>query len=195
MDLKIIRNKLTGNEEQRAVSPVIGVILMVAITVILAAVIAAFVLDLGSGVGDTAPTPTMEWDQEGSGDNLEEIHLEHTGGESLEGGQLEIALEGSGISASDDLGNWSSDISAGNEVNITVVKGEDLDDYDKIGEKDDAIIGLFDGQKAKDADDDNNEIAIFNHDFDDDFDDVETVQLIWESDGGDSQVLDEYEVN
>ncbi|MCU4743373.1 type IV pilin N-terminal domain-containing protein [Natronoglomus mannanivorans] len=39
--------KLVGNEEERAVSPVIGVILMVAITVILAAVIAAFVLDLG----------------------------------------------------------------------------------------------------------------------------------------------------
>ncbi|MCU4741158.1 type IV pilin N-terminal domain-containing protein [Natronoglomus mannanivorans] len=34
-------------QKDRAVSPVIGVILMVAITVILAAVIAAFVLDLG----------------------------------------------------------------------------------------------------------------------------------------------------
>lgn len=34
-------------ENERAVSPVIGVILMVAITVILAAVIAAFVLDFG----------------------------------------------------------------------------------------------------------------------------------------------------
>ena len=41
--------KLVGSEEERAVSPVIGVILMVAITVILAAVIAAFVLDIGPG--------------------------------------------------------------------------------------------------------------------------------------------------
>ncbi|ELZ08041.1 hypothetical protein C478_18507 [Natrinema thermotolerans DSM 11552] len=41
--------KLVGDESERAVSPVIGVILMVAITVILAAVIAAFVLDLGQG--------------------------------------------------------------------------------------------------------------------------------------------------
>ncbi len=45
-----IRKKLIGNEDERAVSPVIGVILMVAITVILAAVIAAFVLDLGDSV-------------------------------------------------------------------------------------------------------------------------------------------------
>jgi len=49
MDLKQYRSKLIGSKDERAVSPVIGVILMVAITVILAAVIAAFVLDLGQG--------------------------------------------------------------------------------------------------------------------------------------------------
>ncbi|MGM0388917.1 MAG: type IV pilin [Natrinema limicola] len=48
MDLKNYSKKLVGTEEERAVSPVIGVILMVAITVILAAVIAAFVMDMGS---------------------------------------------------------------------------------------------------------------------------------------------------
>ncbi|WP_255168500.1 type IV pilin [Natrononativus amylolyticus] len=46
--------KLIGNDEERAVSPVIGVILMVAITVILAAVIAAFVLDMGQSQSSTA---------------------------------------------------------------------------------------------------------------------------------------------
>ena len=44
---------LTGTE--RGVSPVVGVILMVAITVILAAVIGTFVLDLG---GDVSQSPT-----------------------------------------------------------------------------------------------------------------------------------------
>lgn len=44
-----ISNFKSSEEDERAVSPVIGVILMVAITVILAAVIAAFVLDLGQG--------------------------------------------------------------------------------------------------------------------------------------------------
>ncbi len=44
--------KFMKNEED-AVSPVIGVILMVAITVILAAVIAAFVFGLGGGVAKT----------------------------------------------------------------------------------------------------------------------------------------------
>ena len=40
-------------KEEDAVSPVIGVILMVAITVILAAVIGAFVFGMGSGVSKT----------------------------------------------------------------------------------------------------------------------------------------------
>lgn len=51
-----IKNLLTDDD---AVSPVIGVILMVAITVILAAVIAAFVL----GLGDTSnPAPQVSFD-------------------------------------------------------------------------------------------------------------------------------------
>jgi len=49
LDGKQIRAKLIGSDDERAVSPVIGVILMVAITVILAAVIAAFVMDMGQG--------------------------------------------------------------------------------------------------------------------------------------------------
>ncbi|ELZ06593.1 type IV pilin [Natrialba aegyptia] len=52
MDSPKYRAKLIGNEEERAASPVIGFILMVAITVILAAVIAAFVLDMGDSVGE-----------------------------------------------------------------------------------------------------------------------------------------------
>ncbi|OVE84721.1 type IV pilin [Natronolimnobius baerhuensis] len=54
MDIEKYGKKLIGNDEERAVSPVIGVILMVAITVILAAVIAAFVLDLGGSIGEEA---------------------------------------------------------------------------------------------------------------------------------------------
>ncbi len=44
---------------ERAVSPVIGVILMVAITVILAAVIGSFVLGLGDQIGDQGPQVSL----------------------------------------------------------------------------------------------------------------------------------------
>ncbi len=45
-----------------AVSPVIGVTLMVAITVILAAVIGSFVLNLGQGIQQTAPQASFGFD-------------------------------------------------------------------------------------------------------------------------------------
>lgn len=49
-----MNNKKAFQDSERAVSPVIGVILMVAITVILAAVIGTFVLGLGDSVEQSA---------------------------------------------------------------------------------------------------------------------------------------------
>ncbi|MBP2029183.1 flagellin-like protein [Methanohalophilus levihalophilus] len=63
-----------------AVSPVIGVILMVAITVILAAVIAAFVFGLGSP--ETAPQASVK----GSTDTVNSnsaVKVEHQGGDAI----------------------------------------------------------------------------------------------------------------
>jgi len=62
--------KRRGNDDERAVSPVIGVILMVAITVILAAVIAAFVLDLGDSVGQEAQAGVNLDVDESAGGNI-----------------------------------------------------------------------------------------------------------------------------
>jgi len=74
MDLNTIPKKLIGNENERAVSPVIGVILMVAITVILAAVIAAFVLDIGPG--DADPNAAVEVDGNGESADIELTSLD-----------------------------------------------------------------------------------------------------------------------
>jgi flagellin-like protein len=52
-----------------AVSPVVGVILMVAITVILAAVIGAFVLNIGSSQ-DTAPQVSIEFTEDAPKNNV-----------------------------------------------------------------------------------------------------------------------------
>jgi len=62
-----------------AVSPVIGVILMVAITVILAAVIGAFVLDIG-GSQESAPQVQWDWSTDASNDS---VGLEHGGGDTV----------------------------------------------------------------------------------------------------------------
>ena len=78
LDGKSIRQKLIGNEEERAVSPVIGVILMVAITVILAAVIAAFVMDMGSNQSSPAQAG-LDVSQDGSNSTLYHVTVTQMG--------------------------------------------------------------------------------------------------------------------
>jgi len=85
-------NELLGNDdEERAVSPVIGVILMVAITVILAAVIGAFVLQLGDSVSQTAPQASIGVDDTTVTDN--EIVLRHSGGDTIEWDETNLIVE------------------------------------------------------------------------------------------------------
>jgi flagellin-like protein len=92
------------NVENRAVSPVIGVILMVAITVILAAVIGAFVLEIGDQQ-ETAPSSSFDIeesmtyvvDNSGGADgslNLSVVSASHTGGDTIDVTQAEIKVEG-----------------------------------------------------------------------------------------------------
>ena len=78
-------NTLFNTDEDRAVSPVIGVILMVAITVILAAVIGTFVLGLGDQVQESAPTAqiNLNVDSGVSGDNDGTIEVAHNGGDTF----------------------------------------------------------------------------------------------------------------
>jgi flagellin-like protein len=73
--------------EDRAVSPVIGVILMVAITVILAAVIGTFVLGLGDQVSESAPQAQFTFDFDGD-DN---VNITHDGGDAIEADDLNIS--------------------------------------------------------------------------------------------------------
>jgi flagellin-like protein len=79
------------NTDDRAVSPVIGVILMVAITVILAAVIGTFVLGLGDSLGDSQPTAQLSVDIDQSNSD---ITIEHGGGDSIEAEALTVIISG-----------------------------------------------------------------------------------------------------
>ena len=66
-------------KDKKAVSPVIGVILMVAITVILAAVIASFVFGLGSKAPKTAPQVSLQ----ATAVTDSKITITHQGGDSV----------------------------------------------------------------------------------------------------------------
>jgi len=73
-----------------AVSPVIGVILMVAITVILAAVIATFVLGLGDQVSNTSPQASFSFEWNGASGEEATLTITHDGGETIQAQNLYI---------------------------------------------------------------------------------------------------------
>ena len=122
-----LKHLLTADEENRAVSPVIGVILMVAITVILAAVIGTFVLGLGDQVQQTSPNAQWDWEQSSS---APELQVTHEGGDSIEAARMEVtgtyANDAGGADgdskacSSDDTNEWdSSTITAGTSCDVT----------------------------------------------------------------------------
>lgn len=87
-----LRNFLS---EDRAVSPVIGVILMVAITVILAAVIGTFVLGLGDSISSSAPQATLSVSADGgsgASDGVADLTIEHNGGDALHADRTRIIV-------------------------------------------------------------------------------------------------------
>lgn len=83
--------------DDSAVSPVIGVILMVAITVILAAVIGTFVLNLGQSVQQTAPQASFDYNYNTSAGN---VTITHQAGDSLNNDTISVAGDGVGGSLS-----------------------------------------------------------------------------------------------
>ena len=102
-----------------AVSPVIGVILMVAITVILAAVIGTFVLGLGDQVQTTAPNAQFSFDWDSSNDELD---ITHDGGDGIAADELYL----SGNIANPD-NDWStvSGVPSTVRAGTTVTVGDD----------------------------------------------------------------------
>ncbi|MDR9429697.1 MAG: type IV pilin N-terminal domain-containing protein [Natronomonas sp.] len=98
--------------DDRAVSPVIGVILMVAITVILAAVIGTFVLNLGDSVdsevqagasieGDETSNVTVTYTSEGTSEKLNVTNGTHVETIQNVGGSVSLDSNDGGIGAGD----------------------------------------------------------------------------------------------
>ncbi|MDO9096601.1 MAG: type IV pilin N-terminal domain-containing protein [Candidatus Methanoperedens sp.] len=118
--------KFRKNEE--AVSPVIGTILMVAITVILAAVIAAFVF--GMGTPQKAPQASMVISSTSAA--ADTINITHNGGDTIDLGKVKAIITQSNnrmtidalnstsgtvfFAAGDEIGFWVSNFSVADNV-------------------------------------------------------------------------------
>jgi len=101
-------------KSEEAVSPVIGVILMVAITVILAAVIAAFVFNMGGGA-EKAPTSSIV--VANNPDTTEyDLKISHKGGDLLKGGDWKLSVVAVGDAPQFNNSVSGSDLSVGNQI-------------------------------------------------------------------------------
>ncbi|QZA87785.1 type IV pilin N-terminal domain-containing protein [Salinarchaeum sp. IM2453] len=123
------------SERSRAVSPVIGVILMVAITIILAAVIGAFVLGFGT---DTESPPNTAWDSNqepaavDAADNtpLEEVTFTlETTDRTIDGNNLDLAFPDSDV---DRVEGLDDEYSAGDAIEVSqeLEEEEDIEDIE-----------------------------------------------------------------
>jgi len=115
------------DRDERGVSPVIGVILMVAITVILAAVIASFVLGFGDSVNENVQAgadvsadtgspgeATVTWISEGNSDSIE---AQMTAGGNNTTWVSVSEVGGTATLSEDDV----SGLSVGDDNEVTVV--------------------------------------------------------------------------
>jgi archaeal type IV pilus assembly protein PilA len=137
---------LTEPEQERAVSPVIGVILMVAITVIFAAVIATFVLDMGDSVSQEAQagievsssddTVTANWISSGNAEDVDlSVEVVGTDNSNVDSDDLDEYdvdpadgdLDSSGDSESFVLSEDEGDTDAGDQVEVRVISTGNLD--------------------------------------------------------------------
>jgi flagellin-like protein len=127
-----------------AVSPVIGVILMVAITVILAAVIATFVLGLGEQVSSTAPTAsfTFEYSEDTANGFLT---ITHDGGDAVKASELFVrGSDGDGNNVNNAWGDYLSGTSPTLDESSVTASGD-------IGSESAVVAGDFlelDGVKS-----------------------------------------------
>lgn len=99
--------------DEDAVSPVIGVILMVAITVILAAVIGAFVLGI---TGQQSTVPQSSWDvnavDESNNGTIDNVTMRMQTGDQLRREGLAVAIPGN------ETALGSGTLTAGNRISI-----------------------------------------------------------------------------
>lgn len=156
--------------DERAVSPVIGVILMVAITVILAAVIGTFVLGLGDSLSETSPQATYDWSQSelDSDPGNYTATVEHTGGDSIDASALGVTVtsDESATSFNGSISDWASgdSVTAGDSFTFDQTNITNVD---------------LEGNKTK--------IALYPDD---------QIRITWQSEsGGSSSVLTEYTIN
>ena len=142
-------------EDKTGVSPVIGVILMVAITVILAAVIGTFVLGLGDSVNSSQPSASLSIsdapepynETSNTGETNATFRINHNNGDTLNEENIRITVREQDSNALVvDLDPASANYTDDASDHWAYLNGEELKANDDI-ELNDAVT-LYDGNSS-----------------------------------------------
>ena len=145
-------------KDDDAVSPVIGVILMVAITVILAAVIGTFVLGLGEQVQSTSPQASFNFELDQSTDPTNSelangttdsddgvLDITHETGDSVDSARLSVNDGGN----QGPIEPFSGEVTAGTTVSVDVDSNDEVRIiWDSEDGETSATLGQWSGPEA-----------------------------------------------
>jgi flagellin-like protein len=182
-----------------AVSPVIGVILMVAITVILAAVIGTFVLGLGDQVSDSSPTAsftfeTTTYSPSAGAADYNAVEITHDGGDQIDGSSLNVLVDGTEAYAASPgnkvVSPFNTTITAGDGTKVVSVTSASVNvegesDSDFYNEKSSKLAITEDKAGTGTVVESDAELA-----------DGQTVRVVWSSSsGGDTATLGKFDAS
>lgn len=108
-----------------AVSSVLGVILMVGITIILAAIVGTFVLGIGQGLTSATPQVAVEYSTDYNPSDNSSVTILHAGGDAMEQKNLEVTIAGqtawkagSVKNGYDETSPWPKQVTAGDRLGL-----------------------------------------------------------------------------
>jgi flagellin-like protein len=209
-----IRDRLGG--QNRGVSPVIAVILMVAITVILASVVGTFVLDVGSSLSDPMPQASFSVEQnemkfaqgqdnnDGNDEATQVINITHSSGEEIEKRNIYLTVNderaysafeaetSNGLPSPTRIWHGDGTIRAGDTAHVAASIPTSLESPDEVVNRQrdwewtDHGLGYYTLQLDDTSD------TPLGHDSAIESGDV--VRIIYDSGNGNSQILYEYTV-
>jgi flagellin-like protein len=103
-------------DEDRAVSPVIGVILMLAITVVLAAVVASFVLGFVDVADTESPSASFAFDWENADATANDsVVVTHEAGDGIDASALNASVTGAAFTNSSNDPVYAADLFGSSE--------------------------------------------------------------------------------
>ena len=184
--------------DDSGVTSVIGVILLVAVTVIIASVVAVFALDVAESTSQSPPQVEFEVEQvnatvtDGNGDEAtyKTLEISHKGGDTIEESQLSITVDGKTAYGYEDTTNklllepyWqgTGTVDAGSEINI-ISRTNSMDGEDFSTDYEYDIYTSGDGLVPQD--DNNNEFETNTQ-----LRSGETVKIVWKSSDGQEGVV------